>query len=509
MRYIGLLSVALMSLLSVASGSSAAQNEIPLRLRAVMESLKMDDVKAENSSERLDFYSSCGLHAYFYAPTDDPSRTAKGWKFLYPDRDRKHLLELMEACRGKGLEFVWTIDPSDGYSWTEADYDYLKNKLVIMYHAGVRSFALSLTGDSASSHDPREIYARLQKDFVAGRREPVTLYLLNSCTVVDYPSSSRDPRVLMQGVVLEKDVRESAVSTSSIICNMKERSELSKLAVIAIADFASSPDGYDPVKARQRAVEMLVPEVKDAYLTFLRHSSGVDGSSGVGTFTLKDYSEQKAEALKKEFERVAAVRGIMKNCASTELLKELEPWLVEFEKLGLRGVRAIECIDHYLRGDLGRFWISYIGNLMSEADKAAYDAHKCGEAVLQPFYENIMSELTEAFTRIMTGKSALASRPVKPTPLTAGALDSDFSTSVQVNGRMEVVIPPEADICHILTGALPDGEMVFLRQLGADGKLIAEFIVKSPYMSMELKKGAAKIDILGNVEVFETIFVSL
>ena len=51
--------------------------------------------------------------------------------------------------------------------------------------------------------------------------------------------------------------------------------------------------------------------------------------------------------------------------------------------------------------------------------------------------------------------------------------------------------------------------MVYFRQLGTDGRLIAEFRVRSPFMTFDLKAGAVKVDVLGNVDIYETIFVDL
>ena len=73
----------LILLTCIAAGYASAQENASLRVRGVMESLEMEDVRPANSLKRLDFYASCGMNTYFYAPVDDPSRGAEGWKFLY------------------------------------------------------------------------------------------------------------------------------------------------------------------------------------------------------------------------------------------------------------------------------------------------------------------------------------------------------------------------------------------------------------------------------------------
>lgn len=507
MRYIELLA-SLALLTCVAAGNASAQDNGALRVRGVMESLDMEDVRTVNSQLRLDFYASCGLNTYFYAPSDDVSRSSKGWKFLYPEREKKTLLDLMAACGERGMEFVWTIDPGNTYNWNDQDYELLKNKLVVMYHLGVRSFAMAFSGVEAVPSRMQQLKQRLMTEFVAQRREPVSLVLMDDYTIVDYPPFGADPKTLIQGIVLDQKSRADAVRSSSIVFKMRERSELSKLSVISIADFASAPDGYDEYASREKAIGMLAPEVKDAYLTFIRHSSGGNESEGVETFSLAGYTKEKSDSLMAEFARIAAVPGIMEKCASKDLLAELKPWLTEFGKLGKRGIKVLECLQHYVEGDLGRFWISYIDNLMSEEDIASYMSHKSGSVKLQPFYETMTSELIAAFTGRMTGEGGTV-RASRVSADVFAAVDADFATSMRVAGRAVFTIPANASHCHVLTGELPSDGMVFLRQLALDGSLVAEFVVRSPYMSMELKKGAVKVDILGNVDVFETIFVSL
>ena len=74
---------------------------------------------------------------------------------------------------------------------------------------------------------------------------------------------------------------------------------------------------------------------------------------------------------------------------------------------------------------------------------------------------------------------------------------------------MDFAIPAVANTCHLLTGKLPDEKKVFFRQLATDGSLVAEFILKSEYASFNLKTGAVKVDVVGDAEIYECIFVNL
>ena len=491
----------------VDSEANDISKETPLRIRGVMESLDMEDVRIPQSLPRLDFYSSCGLNTYFYAPADDFARGPKGWRFLYQERDRKNITELIKACAERNMEFVWTIDTGNDYKWNKQDYDLLKNKLIFMYHSGIRSFALSFSGVEALPARMRELKAQLYKDFVSQRSEPVSLTVMDEYTMARHPSSSVGPKAIMQGVELNDELRNAAVSSSSIVCDVKVRSEIYKLNVVAVADFALSPFKYDNEYSRERAVEMLAPEVKDAYLTFIRHSSVVNESEGIETFALAEYSKEKSEALMAEFRKIAAVPDIMIKCDSKDLLGEMAPWLEQFGALGRRGIKVLETLQYYLDDNMGQFWISYVDSMMSEDERDSYHTYKCGSVKLQPFYEKLMSDMIDSFTARMTAGGTV--RVGRITPEVFAALDSDFASSVHVEGRAVFNIPTSASKCHILTGKLPSDNNVYMRQLARDGSLIAEFVVRSPYMSMPLKKGAVKVDIIGNVDVFETIFVSL
>ena len=74
---------------------------------------------------------------------------------------------------------------------------------------------------------------------------------------------------------------------------------------------------------------------------------------------------------------------------------------------------------------------------------------------------------------------------------------------------MEYKIPSNANTCRLLTGPLPKDTQVLFRQLDTKGRLVAEFIVKSPYTEFDLKEGSIKVDVLGEVDIYETIFVYL
>jgi hypothetical protein len=146
---------------------------------------------------------------------------------------------------------------------------------------------------------------------------------------------------------------------------------------------------------------------------------------------------------------------------------------------------------------------------MTPDEIASYRQYPVGATKLYPFCEEAMTAMKEGFTSVLTGKSVLHNLATTLYAAPNAALDSDFTTSVHTNGHLEFAIPAEANTCCLLTGTLPEGKRVIFRQIRTDGSLVAEFIVKSPYTRFDIKEGAVKVDILGDVEVYENIFVYL
>ena len=127
---------------------------------------------------------------------------------------------------------------------------------------------------------------------------------------------------------------------------------------------------------------------------------------------------------------------------------------------------------------------------MTEEETLSYGFYPVGANKLQPFCENAMKGMLDAFAARLN-------------------VDSDLRSSVSSAGHIEYRIPQSAVACRLLTGRLPENETVLFRQIAADGSLVAEFVVKSPYTEFDLKKGAVKVDVLGDVDIYETIFVYL
>lgn len=481
-------------LLSVFLTSAAQKRKVQeddgytLKVRGVMESFRS---VSDGFEERLNSYVQSGVTHYFYCPSDDRYCNRWGWKFLYSDKERNDLRKCKASCIEKGIDFVWTVNPSDSYSWSKEDYDFLLNKLIIMYYDGIRSFALRLPDDESRI---ASILSALQLDFVTKMPQPVTLHVINHIPTVMYPSESDIPNTLMKGYHFDDRFKSEALKSGSIICKLTLNDDFVGIPLAATLDYAHDPDSYHPDKSIADGLESMQKDVKDAFMTFLRHTGGVDESVGVETFSLEDWSAEKAAALYAEFDRIEKVPSALEKVASSAIMEALDPWLREFGRLGSRGKNVIECISYFKADQVDKFWISYIENMMTPEEQISYSCYPVGESILHPFCENITREMIDMFSTRLTGGSSK---------------NVDFTTYTSSVGRIEYNIPASANTCRLLTGRLSENEPVIFRQLNTKGELVAEFVVRSPYTEFDLKEGSVKVDVLGEVDIYETIFVYL
>ena len=458
----------------------------------------------ESSCQRLDFYAANNFNTYIYAPSEDRYSVGKGWRYLYPDKERLLLRSLAQECSARGLEFVWTVSPDASFRWDDSGYDNLLNKIVMIYYNGIRSFALDLSSSSVS--DPQALADSLSGAIVRKHPDPVRIIVLDSIAALDYPAHEDAAHTLMRGFSFDEEFVSKVKRDSSVVCSLHDTDELSRLAVISVSDLAADPDSYDPAESLEKGISTLAPEVRQPFRFFLSHTCG---SAEVETFGLDGYTTDKAARLMQEFVRMEEIPSAMEKCTNETVLGSLRPWLEEFGRLGGRGRRLLESVELYEKGDIGGFWMSYITNLMTPEDTERYRAHPVSQDRMQLFYEDMTRQLEEDFTLRMTGGRKLKNLASTLYGKDSDALDSDITTSCLSGGYMAFPIPAEANTCVLLTGDLPDGERLLFRQVATDGSLVAEFVVKSPYTVFDIKDGAVKVDVVGNVEIFETIFVYL
>ena len=99
-------------------------------------------------AERLDMIAFCGrtgLHAYIYAPKDDPYHRER-WREPYPKAQLADLARLVSASKANGVRFIFAVSPglSLHFSGSKAASDRaaMLAKCESLYALGVRDFAV-------------------------------------------------------------------------------------------------------------------------------------------------------------------------------------------------------------------------------------------------------------------------------------------------------------------------------------------------------------------------------
>lgn len=421
----------------------------------------------------IDIYGKYKMNAYLYGPKDDPYHSCPNWRLPYPEKEAQNIKELIAACNRNRVDFVWAIHPGQDIKWNEEDYQNLLNKCTWMYNLGVRSFAVffdDISGEGTNPVKQTELLNRLTKDFVEAKGDISSLTVcptdysklwanptpqgslaiygetLNPAIEVfwtgdvvcsdltketmdwvnsrikrpayywwNFPVTDYARHILMQGPVYGLSTQLSNKDLCGIVSNPMEHGEASKLALYGVADYSWNIAAYNPIDNWERALVEMMPQAHEAYRTFAIHSCDTetgyrrDESWETQTFRLNNWSDELADKLWKEYDRVENVPNeIEKGCTNTALLKELRPWLSEFGKLGTRGKNAIEIARIYHSGaDNSAFWNKYIQNMMTADEQKAYEAHKSGTMKLQPFYENMMDDMAYGFLQKLTGETPM------------------------------------------------------------------------------------------------------
>lgn len=444
-----------------------------LTYRGVVEGFYGTPWSHEVRMSLIDFYGKFKMNSYLYGPKDDPYHSCPNWRLPYPEKEAENIKELIQACRRNRVDFVWAIHPGQDIKWNEEDYQNLINKFNWMYDLGVRAFAVffdDISGEGTNPVKQTELLNRLTDDFVKAKGDVSSLTVcptdysklwanptpkgslaiygetLNPSVEVfwtgdvvcsdltqetmdwvnsrikrpayfwwNYPVTDYVRNIILQGPVYGLNTSLGAKDLSGIASNPMEHGEASKLALYGVADYCWNVAGYNPIDNWERGLRELMPQAGEAYRTFAIHSCDTetgyrrDESWETKTFRIDEWTEEDAQALEDEFEKVEKAPGeIEKGCSNPALLKELRPWLEEFGKLGTRGKRALELARLYRSGqDAATFWNSYVQNLMSKEDREKYEAHKSGTMKLQPFYENAMDDMAHGFLMKLSGETPL------------------------------------------------------------------------------------------------------
>lgn len=385
-----------------------------------------------------------GFNQYVYVPVNDPYVGAPDWYLPYPQGISDQMKVVMDACSRNNIDFVWCLRPDKDYSWSESDFGLLLGKLEMMHYMGVRAFGIFLDDVPCPADEQWR-----KKDLIER---------INTEFMVK--KGMKPLLTSVDGYYVSKGEGES------IRLGMYETPE-------------------------QAAAEMAA-DVMQPFVRFMRNSkTWLEYFPGIREDTYKfigidGYTKEEYDSLMAEFVAMEEVPAAMAVTSNKALYDELKPWLEEFGKLGSRCRKVLECISLYAEGDIPGFWATYASNLMSEADLASYNEYPSGIEYLQPFYNRMMEELAGAF----------------------GA-DNDARVGykhMKGDGVDTYIAPSGTSLCHLIMNN-PEGKEVIVRLSDKSGRYTAEFCVYDSYLKFDMKGDAVKVEVIGDVPVFETVFV--
>lgn len=432
-----------------------------LKYRGMVEGFYGTPWSHEKRLDQLDFYGRMKLNNYVYGPKDDPYHSSPYWRMPYPEKEAKQIRELVERANKNHVKFIWAIHPGKDIRWNKEDYDSLLNKFEHMYDLGVRAFALFFDDISGIGENPEkqvELLNNLTNDFVLKKGDvaniiicptdyseawakpgpngplavygrslnpnaevfwtgavvcsdltPQTLEFINSRIKRpalywwNWPVSDYCRNMLLQGPAYGLDTTLTPEQVVGIESNPMEHAEASKIALFGVADYAWNIPAYNALDNWERSLVYIVPEAHDAYRVFAIHSTDTetgyrrDESWETSIFPYDNYSPEQFRDLRNEFIRVTEAPEKIRKGASASLLQEIEPWLVQFEKVGKRGLSTLDLIKTYETGSDSLFWEGYVANLMTKQDLKDFEAHKIGTMKLHPFYLRAMEGMASEF----------------------------------------------------------------------------------------------------------------
>lgn len=256
----------------------------------------------------------------------------------------------------------------------------------------------------------------------------------------NYPVTDYVKHIIMQGPVYGHSQNADKEDMAGFVSNPMEHGEASKIALFGVADYTWNVEDYKPIQNWEKALVDLMPEAHEAYRTFAINSTDTetgyrrDESWETTTFAINDYTQEQFNALYTEFEKVKEAPSTIFDKAKNELLvKELTPWLVEFEKLGNRGLIAMDLLKLYEADELVEFWNLYRTSNVTADELTEYKNHRSGTTKLAPFINNARKDLALKFYSKLSGEpvyetKAMSSFPNVKSELGTLMLDGDTKT---------------------------------------------------------------------------------
>ncbi|PRZ27926.1 beta-N-acetylglucosaminidase domain-containing protein [Flavobacterium granuli] len=212
---------------------------------------------------------------------------------------------------------------------------------------------------------------------------------------------------------------------SGFVSNPMERAEASKLALFSVALYSWNLKSYEPMAAWHAAAKYIMPEAATAFQLFNEHNSdlGPNGhryrreesviikpviDSFLTEYKNNTYSTELATKIKTEFERIIPVTQELRDkCLNKNLIREIDPWLTQFNLLGKAGLQTMLFLEAKESGNKAMAWDNYLKTKMLLDSIQIVDKTfnqnpyqpgvKTGSLVLMPFVKTVFDEAQNYF----------------------------------------------------------------------------------------------------------------
>ncbi|GIM53775.1 beta-N-acetylglucosaminidase [Capnocytophaga cynodegmi] len=399
--------------------------------RGVVEGFYGTPWSHEKRIRQIEFYGKHKLNTYIYGPKDDPYHSSPNWRLPYPEKEALQIKELVQKSNKNYVDFVWAIHPGKDIRWNEEDRQNLLKKFEKMYALGVRAFAVffdDISGEGTNPQKQAELLNFLHNEFVAQKKDvnplimcpteynkawsnPEKRYLeilgetlhpsieimwTGNTVVADidkptmqwinakikrkayiwwnFPVSDYVRNHMLLGPVYgnTSDIKNDM---SGFVSNPMEHPEASKIAIYGVADYTWNLEKYNSNTAWKNAIAEMMPENKEALLTFAKHNSDL-GANGhryrreesvefklIAENFLKNLEalhNPETQSVTEEFEKMVwASEQLLKTSENKYLTEELHPWLLQFQLVGKTGVSVMKMYNSLKHKDYQQFKSAY------------------------------------------------------------------------------------------------------------------------------------------------------
>lgn len=204
---------------------------------------------------------------------------------------------------------------------------------------------------------------------------------------------------------------------SGFVSNPMERAEASKISIFSIADYSWNPNHYNSEAAWEAAIKNIMPHAAEAFRTFASHNSDL-GKNGhryrrdesveiqpeirkfINAYKQGQISEAPFKSIQQEYQKITeAPKQIIASNDNPALVKEITPWLKQFEVLGKAGQEALRLAILSSGGLSEEYWYKYL-DLLELAQQRKYidktynqnpyqPGVKTGSLIMQPFIDSL------------------------------------------------------------------------------------------------------------------------